>query len=180
MASHTLESLNRQVVEGNQNRRHFERTPEQMANAILEESRELVDEINTSMLTGEVVPVVGEIGDLYILLAQLCDDLGIKPEDAMDYKIKRNQYKYPDHTMNNGYSRERAFFLSKAFYREFVGGDEAFSHAYLEVLADVPDHEEPQSSEPSNQHQPQEVNGSVGQPVKLGRTPQVIFPPSLV
>jgi NTP pyrophosphatase (non-canonical NTP hydrolase) len=68
---HTLEQLNQQMVEHNSHRKHFERTPEEMASAILDEAEELVAEIQQSMVTGEVWNVAGEIGDLYILLA-LC------------------------------------------------------------------------------------------------------------
>lgn len=131
----TIESLGRQVVEGNSNRRHFERLPDQLAQQIADEALELIEEISESMVTGDVFNVVGEIGDLYVLLAQLCDDLGVNPVHAMELKILRNQYKYPDHTLNNGYSREEAVYLAKTFYKETIGGDVAFSHAYLDFLS---------------------------------------------
>lgn len=131
---HSLEQLNRQMVEHNAHRKHFERTPEEMAAAIVEEAKELVEEINTSMVTGDVWNVAGEIGDLYILLAQLCHDLGIDPSHAFEMKIMRNQYKYPDYNMNNGYSKEEARRLSRETWSRY-GGDVAFSHIYLDILA---------------------------------------------
>lgn len=155
MPGYTVESLGQQVVEGNENRRHFERTPLELAKSIRDEAQELVEELEQTEVTGDPMPVVGEIGDLYVLLTQLCSDLGIKPADAMDYKIKRNQYKYPDHTMNNGYSREEAFFLSREIYSRFIGGDEAFSHAYLEFLAETPAPEEPENNTQSDQRRTQ-------------------------
>lgn len=135
---HSLEQLNQQMVEHNSHRRHFERTPEEMAAAIVEEAKELVEEINTSMVTGDVVNVVGEIGDLYILLAQLCHDLGIDPSHAFEMKALRNERKYGDWTMSNGYTRGEAVSLSKKSW-EMMGGDVAFSHLYLNLLAEVED-----------------------------------------
>lgn len=133
---HTLEQLNEQMVEHNSHRKHFDRSPEELASQIAQEAQELVEEIQESLVTGDVVNVVGEIGDLYILLAQLCSDLGINPVDAFEMKILRNQYKYPDYTMNNGYSTEEAKRLSKESWK-MMGGDIAFSHIYLDLLADV-------------------------------------------
>lgn len=133
---HTLEQLNRQMVEHNAHRKHFERTPDQLATQIVDEAQELVDELQQSMVTGEVWNVAGEIGDLYILLAQLCSDLGINPVDAFEMKALRNERKYPDYTMNNGYSPEEARRLSKESWK-MMGGDIAFSHLYLDLLADV-------------------------------------------
>lgn len=135
---HSLEQLNKQMVEHNSHRRHFERTPDEMAAAIVEEAKELVLEINESMVTGEVFNVVGEIGDLYILLGQLCHDLGINPVHAFEMKALRNERKYPDYTMNNGYSTEEAKRLSKESWK-MMGGDIAFSHLYLDLLAEVED-----------------------------------------
>lgn len=132
---YTLEQLNRQMVEHNAHRKHFERTPDELASQIVEEAQELVDEIQQSMVTGEVWNVVGEIGDLYILLAQLCADLGINPADAFEMKMARNAQKYDDHIMNNGYTRDEAIKLSKEIWSA-RGGDEAWSHVYLNFLAE--------------------------------------------
>ncbi len=135
---HSLEQLNQQMVEHNAHRKHFERTPEEMAAAIAEEAQELVKEIQTSLVTGEVWNVAGEIGDLYILLAQLCSDLGINPAHAFEMKALRNERKYGDWTMSNGYTRGEAVSLSKKSW-EMMGGDVAFSHLYLDLLAEVED-----------------------------------------
>lgn len=136
----TLEQLGQQVIEHNSFRRHFERTPEEMVEAIREEAQELVSAIQESLITGEVFPVVSEIGDIYVLCAQLCHDLGISPAHAMEIKFLRNGWKYTDIVMNNGYSQQEAISLSKQFYSEVIGGDRAFSHAYLDFLAED-DHE---------------------------------------
>lgn len=131
------------MVEHNAHRKHFERSPEEMAYAIVEEAQELVEEIQRSLLTGEAWNVAGEIGDLYILLAQLCHDLGINPADAFEMKALRNERKYGDWTMNNGYTTNEAKRLSKESWK-YSGGDVAFSHLYLDVLAQEPkNHQEP-------------------------------------
>lgn len=131
---HTLEQLNQQMVEHNSHRKHFERTPEQLANQISEEAQELVEAIEISMLTGDVFSVVSEIGDLYVLLAQLCHDLGVNPSDAFEMKALRNERKYGDWTMSNGYTRDEAVALSKKSWK-YQGGDVMFSHLYLDLLA---------------------------------------------
>lgn len=131
---HTLEKLNQQIVEHNRHRPHFDRTPDELAGQIRDEAQELVDEIQTSLITGDVFSVVGEIGDLYILLAQLCNDLGINPVQAFEMKALRNERKYGDWTMSNGYTPSEAKKLSKESW-EYQGGDVAFSHLYLDLLA---------------------------------------------
>lgn len=137
--TNSLEHLNEKMVEHNSHRSAFQnRTPEDLANAIQEEAKELVAEIQTSMLTGVAFTVVGEIGDLYILLAQLCSELGIDPAQAFEMKQFRNERKYGDWTMNNGYQPSEATALSKRAWAH-AGGDEAFSHLYLDILADDSD-----------------------------------------
>lgn len=131
---HSLEQLNRQMVEHNAHRKHFERAPEELATQIVEEAQELVEEIQQSMVTGEVWNVAGEIGDLYILLAQLCHDLGINPVHAFEMKALRNERKYGDWTMSNGYTPDESRKISKDSWA-YQGGDIAFSHLYLDLLA---------------------------------------------
>jgi len=131
----SIESMNRKVVESNAYRKHFHRPPEEIAKQIVEEAKELVFEIQEALVTSNAFLVAGEVGDLYILLAQLCEDLGIKPEDAMQMKVMRNQYKYPDYLMSNG-DKAEAIAMSKEFYEKVMGGDQAFSHAYLDILSE--------------------------------------------
>ena len=127
--------MNQQVVDSNANRKHFDRAPEELAKQIVEEAQELVLEIQEALITSNAFSVIGEVGALYILLAQLCEDLGIRPEDAMRMKVVRNQYKYPDYLMNNG-DKAEAITMSKEFYTKVIGGDQAFSHAYLDILSE--------------------------------------------
>lgn len=138
---HTLEQLNEQIVEHNTHRKHFERTPEELSHQIREEAQELVDEVNRSLVTGEVFNVVGEVGDLYILLAQFCSQLGINPIHAFEMKAIRGEMKYGDWTMNNGYTQEEAIRKSKERW-EAMGGDLKYSEVYLDLIADVDDENE--------------------------------------
>lgn len=131
---HNIEHLNKQVVEHNGHRKHFDRLPEELAESIVEEAQELVQAIQESLLSGDVFSVASEIGDVYILLAQLCDDIGIDPAQAIEMKMTRNERKYPDYTMNNGHSPQEARRLSKDSWKAF-GGDVLFSHLYLDILA---------------------------------------------
>lgn len=131
----SIEELNLQVVELNSHRRHFERSPLELADQILEEAQELIIEINSALLTGNAFLVAGEIGDLYLLLAQLSYDIGIDPADAIQMKLLRNQYKYGDYVMNNGYSQTEARKMSKQVWSEF-GSDQKFSHTYLDILSE--------------------------------------------
>ncbi len=126
----SIESMNQQVVESNAHRRHFDRTPEELARQIAEEAQELVLEIQEALVTGNAYTIIGELGDLYILLAQLCYDLDVKPEHAIQYKMARNSLKYGDYVMNNGYSRDEAVNISKETYK-LMGGEDAFNLAYM-------------------------------------------------
>lgn len=132
---HSLEELNKRMVEHNSHRPLFERTADELAAQIRDEAEELVGEITTSLITGEVWNVVGEIGDLYILLAQLCDDLGINPIHAFEMKALRNERKYGDWSACNGYTKEGYREVSREAWKA-QGGDIAFSHLYLDVLAE--------------------------------------------
>lgn len=131
---YTVESLGKQVVEMNANRKHFSRTAEELARAVQVEIGELVGEINEAFVTDNAWAVIGEIGDVYILMAQLCEELGVNPADAMHMKMTRNERKYPDYTMNNGHTPQEAATLAKESWK-YLGGDPVFSHAYLDLLA---------------------------------------------
>lgn len=110
-------------------------TPENVAAFISEEARELEEAIQESMVTGDVFSVVSEIGDVMYLLLKLCDSLGIDPEQAAKLKLQRNQFKYGDHVMSNGRAYPEAVAKSKEVWSA-MGGDSAFSHVYLDYLAD--------------------------------------------
>lgn len=121
---------NRELWKGND-------TPEAIAYMIDDEASELVEAIQESLLSGDVFSVVSEIGDLLYLLNRLCIDLGIDPDDAMKMKLLRNSLKYSDYVMSNG-DFAKATELSKNMW-QMLGGDEAFSHAYLELFGGTED-----------------------------------------
>lgn len=117
----------RQLWEGNDD-------PTELAQMIQEEAVELVDSINEAMVTDNVFEVASEIGDVMYLLLRLCDSIGIDPIQAAEMKVVRNAVKYPDHVMSNGRNYQEAKEASKRFW-DSMGGDAAFSHAYLDHLA---------------------------------------------
>jgi NTP pyrophosphatase (non-canonical NTP hydrolase) len=133
----TLESTIRSVHIQNENRRAWQNTdsPETVAKYIQEEAQELIDGIDEAMVTGDVFTVASEIGDVLFLAFRLCDMLGLNPKDVLDMKIKRNAKKYDDAICNNGYKPEEVPRIAKESWRA-MGGDVAFSHVYLDFLAD--------------------------------------------
>lgn len=114
--------------------------PEQIAKMIGEEVKELQDAIQESMLSGDVFSVASEIGDVLYLALKFCHSVGLVPEDVVDLKIVRNDLKYPNDMNSYGdYSTQRQ--RSKDMWTA-MGGDEAFSHAYLDVFDKVVAEEE--------------------------------------
>ncbi len=106
---------------------------EKIANYIVEESGELVEAINESFVTGDVFSVASEIADILFLAHRLCDELGFDAADLIEMKTLRNSMKYNDATLNNGYSPPEAALMAKSMWKA-MGGDVAFSHAYLECI----------------------------------------------
>jgi len=115
-------------------------SPEILGSMIVEEAQELQEAIEN---VGEVFEVVSEIGDVLYLVLKLCYDLGIRPEDAVQMKILRNDLKYPADLNSHGdYPTARQ--QSKDVW-EALGGDVAFSHAYLELFAGIGEEARPSS-----------------------------------
>lgn len=115
-------------------------TPEVVADMIVEEGRELIEAIQESMLSGDVFNVASEIGDVLYLSLKLCSLLGLVPEDVVKLKILRNDLKYPNDLNSHGnYETQRR--RSKDMWTA-MGGDTAFSHAYLDVFSELEDEEE--------------------------------------
>lgn len=124
------------ISEQNHNRKLWENhdSPDKLAGMITAESQELEEAIQESLVTGDVFSVVSEIGDVGYLLQRLCNELGINLEDAINLKLTRNSMKYSDHVMSNGRTYDQAVGVSKEYWKA-MGGDYAFSHAYLNYLA---------------------------------------------
>ena len=88
----------------------------------------------------EAFEVASEIGDVVYLAFKICYDLGINPADAVQMKILRNDLKYSTDMNSHGeYQTSRQ--VSKAFWGQ-LGGDVAFSHAYLGVIGQLLDETE--------------------------------------
>ena len=100
---------------------------------IAEETAELVDAIEMYDFTCEegVMGVVSEIGDVLYTVLTLCHQLGINPDDAVEMKMVRNAFKYPDAIQNNGFNASEAKEVSKDLYSH-LGGDRAFFEWYSE------------------------------------------------
>lgn len=105
-----------------------------VAMMLLEESQELVGAITESFVTGDVFTVASEIGDILYLVHRMCNELGFDPADLIELKTMRNSMKYADAPLNNGYEHDEAILLAKSMWKQ-MGGDNRFSHAYLELFS---------------------------------------------
>ena len=109
--------------------------PDLVAEMIVEEAQELVTAVQEALLSGDVFSVASEIGDVLYLALKFCHQLGLVPEDTVKLKLLRNDMKYPSDLNSNGdYAEQRR--QSKDMWTA-MGGDESFSHAYLEMFADM-------------------------------------------
>jgi len=105
--------------------------PYEIAQMIGDEHRELVEAIEHD---GGPFEVGSEIGDVLYLALKLCAELGFNPADLIEMKLLRNDMKYPTDQQSHGeYGQARI--EAKQFWQA-MGGDIAFSHAYLNASAD--------------------------------------------
>ena len=94
-----LERLSEIIQEQNGEIPLFKRdTPESVAQMLLEEAQELVDELNEAYVTGCVWKLAGEMGDVLYLLIRLSGMTGIDLCEATELKYKRNIDKYGGQT----------------------------------------------------------------------------------
>lgn len=63
---------------------------------------------------------------------EVCEATGLDPKHCILMKILRNDFKYVPMVQNNGYSMQESVVLSKMLYQTIIGGDDAFSQAWLE------------------------------------------------
>lgn len=136
-------------------------SPEQLAKMILDESNELETQLQESFITDDITALAAEIGDVMYLTAryrlhsgdlplrlkacefralEICEMTGLNPNDCTMMKLDRNAKKYPDHTMSNGRTYEQAVVVCKEGWQA-MGGDVAWSHAYLDHFAHVEEDE---------------------------------------
>lgn len=128
----TLSILMERVHEQSENKKLWKDNddPHLVAKMIVEEGGELIEAINHDE---EAFAVASEIGDVLYLTLKLCAQLGIKPEDAVEMKLLRNDMKYPTDLNSYGDDYRGAREASKKMWQA-MGGDIAFSHAYLELM----------------------------------------------
>lgn len=60
---------------------------------------------------------------------RLCQSVGVDPLDAIEYKLMRNAYKYPDHFLSNGWDTQTAIEMSKSLHK-YLGKDHKFNLWY--------------------------------------------------
>ena len=124
------------IYEQNENRKVWgiNDTPEGIVGMIAHETEELAEAIQEAYITGDVFSVVSEIGDVGYLLHRLCIELGVNLDEAIETKISRNSMKYPDYIMSNQRNYEEAVRVAKLGWQA-MGGDKAWSHAFLDFYA---------------------------------------------
>ena len=114
--------------------------PEKVVEMLAEETEELRQAVQESMITGDVFNVASEIGDVLYLALKFCSLVGLSPEDVVQLKILRNDLKYPNDLNSHGnYESQRG--VSKDLWTA-MGGDVAFSHAYLDVFSNMDEEKE--------------------------------------
>jgi NTP pyrophosphatase (non-canonical NTP hydrolase) len=117
-----------QIIDQNHNRKRWREndSPETLIKQIVEEALELEKSAREFESTQNAeYHLVGEIGDVLYLTLKLCDELGIRPEDALELKLLRNSVKYPDHLQSNGWDYRKARETSQSLWQN-LGGDNAF------------------------------------------------------
>lgn len=141
------------VIEQNQSRKHWREgdTPQIIDNMLLEEQAEMLEAVELAQIGESASALASELGDMgylfvkrfqfeeppslevmgaYYRTLEIADLAGIDLGEAVLMKCLRNDMKYMHMVSNNGYIPAEARRFSKDFWRE-LGGDSAFSHAYL-------------------------------------------------
>ena len=128
MSQENIRLLTQSVAEQNEAVPLFRETDDafHIADMIVEEARELVDELEAASITDDLTQVAGEVGDVLYLALKMCHTLGLNPDEVVQMKIKRNAEKY-------GGQSERD--VAKSEWRE-KGGDAIFYQQYLLLSCD--------------------------------------------
>jgi len=126
-----IRSLTQQVAEQNEAVPLFKETDDafHIADMIVEEAQELVDELRSASITDDLTQVAGEVGDVLYLALKMCNTLGLNPDEVVQMKIARNAEKYGGQTNRD---------VAKSEWVE-KGGDTIFYQQYL--LLSLDDHE---------------------------------------
>lgn len=128
MSKESIRVLTQEVIEQNNAIPLFRETdnPFFIADMIVEEAQELVDELRSASITDDLTQVAGEIGDVLYLALKMCDSVGLNPDEIIRMKIARNAEKYGGH--NNSA-------VAKKEWSE-RGGDAIWYQKYLLASSD--------------------------------------------
>lgn len=128
MPAENIRVLTQQIAEQNEAVPLFRDTDDafHIADMIIEEAQELVDELRSASVTDDLTQVAGEVGDVLYLALKICNTLGLNPDEVVSMKIKRNAEKYGGHSDRDIAKREW----------EEKGGDAIFYQQYLLLCCD--------------------------------------------
>lgn len=119
------------------------------------EVKELAEAIDECQIGQSAFALASEIGDILFLIERyeirfagltpqlldyrqqvfnLCQQVGIDPDEAVMMKVQRNSMKYPDDRLNFGDHYDDEVVNAKLIW-EMIGGDAVWSQAYLDILA---------------------------------------------
>lgn len=155
------EHVSHMVLDQNEHRKSWKEhdTAEQIDHFLREEFKELQEAKELCMIGDDPFSVVGEIGDMGYLwerrkqfptpvptdvvemlieTERLCAQTGLTMEECVEFKVWRNEIKYPQMVSNNGFGYQRSQQISKDFYR-YMGGDQMFSFAYMMMAESIRD-----------------------------------------
>jgi hypothetical protein len=119
------------------------------------EVKELAEAIDECQIGQSAFALASEIGDILFLIERyeirfagltpqlldyrqqvfnLCQQVGIDPDEAVMMKVQRNSMKYPDDRLNFGDHYDDEVVNAKLIWK-MIGGDAVWSQAYLDILA---------------------------------------------
>jgi len=118
-----------------------------------EEYRKAIEECELGADPFILASEAGDTGYLYIRLMEYgkvdenitqrmeeiveqCTDIGLDINLSIYYKVLRNDAKYINTIMNNGFGYSLAVYLSKNFYKQ-LGGEDAFNYAFMMMGEDL-------------------------------------------
>lgn len=159
MAEYLSKHTEEEVISQNRRRKHWTEndTPETVRGQILEEHQEMREALDLIYLGDSATNLLAEASDvLYLdvkyrdIGGEQCDEVDqavlealefchvadVDPNVVVQFKLWRNAMKYDDYVQNNGFNPKEARQINKKSWI-LMGGDIAFSHAYLEIFGGV-------------------------------------------
>lgn len=123
MSAENIRELTKKIAGQNDAIPLFKKTDDafNMADMIVEEAQELVEELEAASITDDLTQVAGEVGDVLYLALKMCHTLGLNPDEVVEMKLKRNAEKYGGQSDRDTAKKEWAD----------KGGDAIFYQRYL-------------------------------------------------